>query len=923
LFDFLAEFANFALLDFGEIMKFKAATDTRRVGTNLLGRYAVGIRSIGLFLAFLGMLPPSLYATHVEGGITDSSGGVLIGAQVSLLHVSSGLEKDIYTDLTGSYSFPDQVAGVYHISVQMEGFSDASRNIVLKNREAPYEADFILSVGAMSSEISVTAARGKRDPSTLPVFTQQLDEQLLERANPGSTGEAMVSAVGVTVVGSGPYQIRPRLRGLDSSRILLLVDGQRLNNARVATDRAGVEPGIIDPSTIEKIEIVSGTGTSLYGSDALAGAINITTRQPKPTPNLRLNGGLDGFFSSNGKGRRGTATLGVSGRNFAFKLTGSMERFGNYKAGSSFKEESLQLHQSGVLTRKDTVDQLSPALNLKAFPDPFNQPFTRMSSEIPNSQAHGGNLNFGGVVVLSDKQTFSGRYISRRVANVGFPDFRKPFFFQSISLPNSDFDKVSGRYQIQQINDWFAGLSLSFFHQKSRRLLRNEFPVQFPAPSAHFWPVNVMQLQIQSDTEQNVDTRGLEVQGTFVLAPQNVLTAGVTAYRDSSKDGRYTVTQANLIGSVGIGSQGPAAVSHPPIPLGPPLIATPVRVPESSLRDLGVFVQDEWHINRWVRLSGSFRIDGYEVQTKATPGYEIASLVDGANPAIDATSLPALNGELISRTAYTGDIGLVVKPKETFSLVAHYARSYRHPNLEELLFAGEATVGSIVPNILVGPETGDNLDFGLRIHTEKGTANFTYFNNVYKGFISTEIVAFHGGHGGQNSISQAMNFSRVRIQGFEGFLERPLQWGRLVVTPWANFSFQQGQILEGTNPLSGEVLDGTPQDNITPFKMMSGLRVMDSKRRYWADYSNRLQTDVNRVAKTLLTSPFLIAQDLFSLNGFRIHRLGWGVNWNRESYRWGLSFALENLGNKFYREHFQFAPARGRSLTVGMHLHKF
>lgn len=919
MFAYFIEFASFALLSFGSL-EFKGK------GLTILSTLFVGKSGyLGLCLAFWVGLTSSIYAARVEGVVTDSSGGVVSGAQVNLLHVSSGLEKDSYTDKTGRYAFPDQVVGIYRIAIQMEGFSDASRNIVLENQEGLHEADFILSVGIMDSEISVTAARGKRDPSTIPVPTQQLDTQSLERANPASTGDAIASAVGVTVVGSGPYQVRPRLRGLDSSRILLLVDGQRLNNARVATDRAGVEPGIINPSTIESIEIVSGTGTSLYGSDALAGAINIRTRQPKPTPSLRFNGGLDGFFSSNGKGRRGTATLGVSGPKFALKMIGSMERFGNYNAGSDFKEDSLSLHQTGVLSRQDTIGQLFPQYPSLSgsFPDPFNEPFTRTSAEIPNSQAHGGNFNLGGVVVLSDKQTFSGRYIKSRVGNVGFPDFRKPFFFQSISLPHSKFEKISGRYQIQQINDWFAGLSLSFFSQKSNRLLRNEFPVQFPAPSARFWPVNVMQLQIRSDTEQNVDTTSIEVQGTFVLAPQNVLTAGVTAYKDSSKDGRYTVTQTNLIGSASMGMFGPSLSSHPPIPLGPPSIATPVRVPESSLRDLGVFVQDEWNINRWVRLSGSFRIDGYEVQAKATPGYEIASLVDGASPAINPISLPNLNGEAISRTAYTGDIGLVVKPKETFSLVAHYARSYRHPNLEELLFAGEATVGSIVPNILVGPETGDNFDFGLRIHTEKGTAHFTYFNNAYKGFISTEIVAFVSGHGGQDSISQAINFSRVRIQGFEGFLERPLQLGRLVVTPWANFSFHQGQILEGTNPLSGEALDGTPQDNITPFKMMSGFRVMDSKQRYWMDYSNRIQTKVSRVARTLSTSPFLIAQDLFSLYGFTVHRLGWGVNWNRESYRWGLSFALENLSNKFYREQFQFAPARGRSLTMGVHLHKF
>ena len=129
--------------------------------------------------------------------------------------------------------------------------------------------------------------------------------------------------------------------------------------------------------------------------------------------------------------------------------------------------------------------------------------------------------------------------------------------------------------------------------------------------------------------------------------------------------------------------------------------------------------------------------------------------------------------------------------------------------------------------------------------------------------------------------------------------------------------------MEASSPLTGVSLSNTPQDNITPLKWWGGLRLSDRKQRYWAEYSNRVQTHVNRVATLLTESPFLIAQDLFGLYGFTVHRLGWGVNWNRESHRWGLSFALENLGDKFYRDHFQFAPARGRSFTVGFHIETF
>ena len=85
----------------------------------------------------------------------------------------------------------------------------------------------------------------------------------------------------------------------------------------------------------------------------------------------------------------------------------------------------------------------------------------------------------------------------------------------------------------------------------------------------------------------------------------------------------------------------------------------------------------------------------------------------------------------------------------------------------------------------------------------------------------------------------------------------------------------------------------------------------------------RAQTKVTRVTPTLLTSPFRIAQDLLSLDGFTVHRLGAGVSLTRGRDRVGLNVAVENLADRYYREHFQFAPSRGRSITVGLNIGAF
>jgi hypothetical protein len=112
-------------------------------------------------------------------------------------------------------------------------------------------------------------------------------------------------------------------------------------------------------------------------------------------------------------------------------------------------------------------------------------------------------------------------------------------------------------------------------------------------------------------------------------------------------------------------------------------------------------------------------------------------------------------------------------------------------------------------------------------------------------------------------------------------------------------------------------------DNITPAKVVFAARYTGRSGRWWAEYGVRAQAEVTRVAETLLNSAFIIPQDLLALDGFAIQRIGWGVNLSRGRDRVGLVFAVENLADTFYREQFQFAPARGRSFTMGLNVGAF
>ena len=148
----------------------------------------------------------------------------------------------------------------------------------------------------------------------------------------------------------------------------------------------------------------------------------------------------------------------------------------------------------------------------------------------------------------------------------------------------------------------------------------------------------------------------------------------------------------------------------------------------------------------------------------------------------------------------------------------------------------------------------------------------------------------------------------------------PLSGAGLLWVPSVSVTYNRGTVLSGTSPLSGASLANAPQDNITPWKVAASLRVSDRLARWWASYGIRNQAKVTRVSPLLSDSEFLIAQDLFALGGFSVHRIAAGYDWTQNNQRLGFTVAVDNLTDKFYREHYQFAPARGRTVTVLVHV---
>ena len=175
--------------------------------------------------------------------------------------------------------------------------------------DAPVASDGFASFPSLADQV-LGGARGAtnasglngvlRDPTSLfdaPQAGTILDRRLIEEKMAPDMFRAVQNEVGVLMQQTGRGQASPFIRGLTGEQVLILVDGIRMNNALL---RSGPNQyfNTIDPGQVERIEVIRGAQSVLWGSDAIGGAINIVTRGADPNRGEYRGGSFTQYFSS-------------------------------------------------------------------------------------------------------------------------------------------------------------------------------------------------------------------------------------------------------------------------------------------------------------------------------------------------------------------------------------------------------------------------------------------------------------------------------------------------------------------------------------------------------------------------------------------------------------------------------------------------
>ena len=133
----------------------------------------------------------------------------------------------------------------------------------------------------LHKEIVVTATRTENEPRKIPQAITILNKQALERKSPLSTLDSLKHSIGLWVEKRTTTTSDPVMRGMSGCRVLALIDGNSLSTLWGEGGAAGDDMyGKIDADGIERIEVVRGPGSVLYGSNAMAGVINVFAKEP-------------------------------------------------------------------------------------------------------------------------------------------------------------------------------------------------------------------------------------------------------------------------------------------------------------------------------------------------------------------------------------------------------------------------------------------------------------------------------------------------------------------------------------------------------------------------------------------------------------------------------------------------------------------
>ena len=658
-------------------------------------------------------------------------------------------------------------------------------------------------------EFVITVNRYEKSSFKVPVTVSILNQDKIAKSNPDVVTDLFRNLPGVELNDAGPFALRPVIRGLFGSRVLLLADGERLNDTR-ESPFSGAQISLVDVDEIERVEVVNGPGTVLYGTDALGGVVNIITARPK------------------------------------FKEEGARPWGAKFKLRSSTVDEQYKADLKTNYAKGKWAFEFGAGT--RAATD-YEAPDTI----VVNSAVHANNFDLKAVYKLDERHQFYADYERVEATNVGFPGVPNQNFNGRFFYPERNRGKIALTYEGRNVNSHMPLIKGKVYYQSVKKDFRTliDIPIYsyfIPSPPDTTY-VNGM-LDIATKTESDVKTLGASFQELFLIQPYQILTWGVDFYREMVEGTHNSAT--NILESRR--HTAPAIESTLIIPVGSD--STPT-VPEVNLDVLGVYAQDE--ITPWKFMTV---LVGARYENSRSVPQSTAGIPDSMLPPEETQRFVSLSG------------GAIYKARTDLSFNFNISRAYRIPNIVERYFFGPASGGTwVITNPDLKKEQGISLDLGVKASLEKMAASLNFFFAEYEDFIDLRPSSYQGDtlYNGSR-VWQWQNLPGItRIDGVEaawegdftdefyGFASATYTFGHQRISPGDTVGAEQPDTITnfGTHPFF-----------VPPFKLYFGMGWRQKgSGKLWAEASARVVERQERVPAGMPKTSGFTAYDLRS--GYR------------------------------------------------------
>jgi iron complex outermembrane receptor protein len=429
----------------------------------------------------------------VRGRVADERGANIAGAEVRL-RSREGLRLFGRTDQNGVYAFTGLGAGDYILEVTARGFAVVTSDSFRVERGETATRDLTLSVAALNESVVVVATGTPQRADEVSKAVTVLGEEQVEARRELSLPEALRGTPGLRVQqqGSPGALTTLRLRGQRNFDTALLLDGLRVRDASDINGSALPFFTDLVPAGLDRVEILRGSGSSIYGTNAIGGVINLAPKTGAGSP--RFEAGFEGgsmalyrerLQGSGGAGARAGYSFGLTRMDVRRGVDGD-DTYGNTAGGARFQFNA------------------TPSITIGA----------NFYGTISNASVNSNPFALPGAAASTEQYPLAVEGLTFQ------PDFNNPDQGRRNRL------LVGSVRLAQQLNEMFS-YTVAYQHVATRR--RNYNGPEIDPRFASFFPFG--DFEFVSTNEGSTDT--LDARANLRFGRTNLLTAGFEFERES------------------------------------------------------------------------------------------------------------------------------------------------------------------------------------------------------------------------------------------------------------------------------------------------------------------------------------------------------------------------------------------------------